>query len=194
MSEAIPRRGYHDSHTNLDIRDLWQTPLEVFAALNRDFRFVADVAASEHNHLLPVYFTEKDDALAQDWAGRLPLGITWCNPPYSEITPWIKKATEECRKGIGTVMLVPADTSVSWFSLARNPCTEVRFIIDGRLSFIHADTGKPVNGNNKGSMLLIWNPFASGFGITGYVSRDTLMAIGRKLLLSGMEPADERAA
>ena len=90
-------------------------------------------------------------------------------------------------------MLVPADTSVGWFSPARNSCAEVRFIIDGRLSFIRADTGKPVNGNNNGSMLLIWNPFASDFGITGYVSRDTLMAIGRKLL-SDREPTDERAA
>lgn len=193
MSEAISGRGYHDSHTDLDIRDLWQTPPEIFAALNRDFRFVADVAASAHNHLLPVYFTEQDDALAQDWAGRLPIGFAWCNPPYSDITPWVQKAAEECSKGIGTVMLIPADTSVGWFSLARNSCTEVRFIIDGRLSFIRADTGKPVNGNNKGSMLLIWNPFASDFGITGYVSRDTLMAIGRKLL-SDWDSVDERAA
>ena len=180
MSEAIPGRGYHDSHTALDIRDLWQTPPEIFAALNRDFRIVADVAASANNHLLTVYLTEQDNALTQDWAGRLPLGFVWCNPPYSDITPWVQKAAEECRKGIGTVMLVPADTSVGWFSLARNSCTEVRFIIDGRLSFIRADTGKPVNGNNKGSMLLIWNPFASEFGLTGYVSRDTLMALGRK--------------
>jgi len=163
---------YGGSSTPADIRDLWQTQPEIFAALNRDFRFVADVAASAQNHLLPTYFTEHDDALAQDWAGQLPLG---------------------CRKGIGTVMLVPADTSVGWFSLARGSCTEVRFIIDGRLSFIRADTGKPVSGNNKGSLLLIWNPFTSDFGINGYVSRDTLMAIGRKLL-SDREPADERAA
>jgi len=184
---------YGGSTTPPEHRDSWQTPPEIFAALNRDFRFVAGVAASAHNHLLPVYFTEQDDALTRDWAGQLPLGITWCNPPYSDISPWVKKAAKECRKGIGTVMLVPADTSVGWFSLARNSCTEVRFIIDGRLSFIRADTGKAVNGNNKGSMLLIWNPFASDFGITGYVSRDTLMAIGRKLL-SDREPADEHAA
>ncbi|WP_312112033.1 phage N-6-adenine-methyltransferase [Pantoea septica] len=150
-------------------------------------------AASGEKKLELTLDSQEMEMLAQDWAGQLPLGFAWCNPPYSEITPWVQKAAEECRKGIGTVMLVPADTSVGWFSMARNSCTEVRFIIDGRLSFIRADTGKPVNGNNKGSMLLIWNPFASDFGITGYVSRDTLMAIGRKLL-SDREPADERAA
>jgi len=184
---------YGGSTTPPEHRDSWQTPPEIFAALNRDFRFVADVAASAQNHLLPVYFTEQDDALAQDWAVKLPIGVTWCNPPYSDITPWVNKAVEECRKGIGTVMLVPADTSVGWFSLARRTCTEVRFIIDGRLSFIRADTGKPVNGNNKGSILLIWNPFVSDFALTSFVSRDTLMAIGRKLL-SGEKPANEQAA
>ncbi|WP_130834291.1 phage N-6-adenine-methyltransferase [[Erwinia] mediterraneensis] len=180
--EIRPISGYHDSQTPPAHRDNWQTPPEIFAALNRDFRFVADVAASAQNNLLPVYFTETDNALEQDWAGQLPIGIVWCNPPYSDISPWVKKADEECRNGIGTVMLVPADTSVGWFSLARKTCTEVRFIIDGRISFIRADTGKPVNGNNKGSMLLIWNPFVSDFGLTGFVPRDTLMAIGRKLL------------
>lgn len=185
MSEVLQSvAGYHDSHTPIDIRDLWQTPPEIFAALNREFRFVADVAASKLNHLLPTYLTEQDDALSQDWAAKFPLGITWCNPPYSDITPWVVKAAEEARKGMGTVMLVPADTSVGWFSAARSSCTEVRFITNGRLSFIRADTGKAVNGNNKGSMLLIWNPFLSDFGLTGYVSRDALMSIGTRLLLS----------
>jgi len=183
MSEALSQAaGYHDSHTPIDIRDLWKTPPEIFAALNHDYRFVADVAASAQNHLLQRYFTEDDDALAVNWAETLPIGTVWCNPPYSDITPWVAKAAEEYRAGIGTVMLVPADTSVGWFSSARQTCTEVRFITGGRLSFIRADTGRPVNGNNKGSMLLIWNPFTSDFGLTGYVQRDTLMAIGRRLL------------
>lgn len=183
MSEVLQSvAGYHDSHTPIDIRDLWQTPPEIFAALNREFRFIADVAASNLNHLLPIYLTEHEDALNQDWAAQFPIGFAWCNPPYSDISPWVAKATEEAKKGMGTVMLVPADTSVGWFSQARKSCTEVRFITNGRLSFIRADTGKPVNGNNKGSMLLIWNPFLSDFGITGYVNRDALMAIGAKTL------------
>lgn len=182
MSELVASRGYHGSHTDIDIRDLWQTPPEIFAALNNDFRFVADVAASAQNHLLPVYFTEQEDALSLEWAERLPIGFVWCNPPYSNITPWVQKAADECRKGLGTVMLVPADTSVGWFGLARRSCTEVRFLIDGRLSFIRADTGKPVNGNNKGSILLIWNPFTADFGLTGFVERDRLIAIGKKIM------------
>lgn len=180
--ELVSVAGYHDSHTPIDIRDLWQTPPEIFAALHNEFRFSCDVAASATNHLLPFYFSEYDNALALNWADLLPISFAWCNPPYSDITPWVRKAIDEYRKGIGTVMLVPADTSVGWFGMARQACTEVRFITDGRLSFIRADTGKPVNGNNKGSMFLIFNPFISTSGLTGYVQRDTLMAIGRKLL------------
>lgn len=66
---------YGGSTTPPEHRDSWQTPPEIFAALDRDFRFVADVAASAQNHLLPVYFTEKDDALAQDWAGSCLWGL-----------------------------------------------------------------------------------------------------------------------
>lgn len=55
---------YGGSSTPADIRDLWQTPPEIFAALHREFRFVADVAASAQNQLLPVYFAGQDNALA----------------------------------------------------------------------------------------------------------------------------------
>jgi len=68
--------------------------------------------------------------------------------------------------------------------MARSLFTEVRFITNGRLSFIRADTGKAVNGSNKRSILLIWNPFLSDFGLTGYVSRDALMSTGARLLLT----------
>ena len=57
------------------------------------------------------------------------------------------------------MMLVPSDTSVKWFKLAFDSCNEVRFI-SGRISFINADTQKPVNGNNKGSVLFIWRAYA----------------------------------
>jgi len=138
------------SFTPKSIRDLWQTPKEIFNTLNNEFWFEMDVAASEENKLCEKFFDEEDDALSRDW--HL---CNWCNPPYSNIMPWVNKAIEQHEKGSTTVMIVPADTSVKWFKSAYDSCNEVRFI-SGRISFINAETQKPVNGNNKGSVLFIW--------------------------------------
>ncbi|MGJ0580998.1 DNA N-6-adenine-methyltransferase, partial [Xenorhabdus bovienii] len=86
-------------------------------------------------------------------------GSIFCNPPYSKITPWIKKAAIECRKQCQSiVMLVPADTSVGWFKLAMESVDEVRLITGGRISFIPAERKIKGKSNTKGSMLLIWRP------------------------------------
>lgn len=140
------------SNTPKEIRDLWQTPKGLFRALYREFRFDGDVAASHKNKLLPDYFTEDKSALRDDvdW-----FCSNWCNPPYSDIGPWVDKAAQQHDLGKTTVMLVPADTSVKWFKRAYETCNDIRFI-SGRLAFINADTQKPVSGNNKGSVLLIW--------------------------------------
>ena len=139
------------SFTPVNIKDLWQTPEELFNKLDKEFNFVCDFAASELNKLCDQFIGEEHDSLGTHrW-----LSSNWCNPPHSNITPWVKKAIDQHLQGKTTVMLVPVDTSVKWFKLAYESCNEVRFI-SGRISFINADTQKPVNGNNKGSVLFIW--------------------------------------
>ena len=159
------------SNTPLNIRDLWQTPEGLFNNLDLEFDFTCDVAASSENSLCDYYFTKEFDALKEEVWGE----VNWCNPPYSDITPWINKAIEQHELGQTTVMLVPADTSVKWFKLAYNSCNEVRFI-SGRISFINAETQKPVNGNNKGSVLFIWRGHAPASSHTvSLVDRDQLI-------------------
>ena len=145
----------HKSNTLVNIKDLWQTPIEIFNNLDNEFDFTCDVAASNENSLCTYHFTEEFDALKEEVWGN----VNWCNPPYSDITPWVNKAIEQHELGQTTVMLIPADTSVKWFKLAYESCNEVR-LISGRISFINADTQKPVNGNNKGSVLFIWRGYA----------------------------------
>ncbi|MGL6296445.1 MAG: DNA N-6-adenine-methyltransferase, partial [Plesiomonas sp.] len=108
-------------------------------------------------------------------------GYVWCNPPYSDISPWVQKAIEEAEKGVGTVMLLPVDMSVGWFKAARLSCTEVRVIIGGRIAFINANTQKPVKGNNKGSMFLIFRPLILGAMQTTYVDRDAMLQLGERV-------------
>lgn len=160
--------GYYGSKTDSSIKDLWQTPVELYNNLNQEFNFQCDVAASDSNHLHEMYYDEQMNSLNLPW-----FDINWCNPPYSDITPWVDKAIEEHLKGKQTVMLIPADTSVGWFKKAWFTCTEVR-LISGRISFINAATGKPVNGNNKGSVLFIWGDADDEFNVQ-LVNRDDLL-------------------
>ena len=162
-------KGYHDSNTKVAIRDLWQTPTEIFDWYNRRLHFDTDVAASADNHLTPNYLDEQDNALVCDWGVR-----NWCNPPYSDITPWVNKAIEQMGKGKLTVMLIPADTSVKWFKLAYENCSECH-LISGRIAFINSETKKPVSGNNKGSVVFVFDPKPLTRGQTVLIERDVIM-------------------
>lgn len=174
---------YGGSKTPPDQRDLWRTPPALFASLNAEFCFQLDAAAAPHNALCRKFITAEQNTLETPWADYLSIpGYVWLNPPYSDITPFVKKAAAESANQIGTVMLVPADTSVGWFKEAIQTASEVRFITAGRLAFINPVTGKPVSGNNKGSMLIIWRPYPRTHCHFATVDRDELMAFGAKLI------------
>lgn len=156
--------------------DLWRTPPEVFNKLNEEFNFLWDVASSDENHLCENYFTERDDALSKRWdldTRDIDKHITmqdyiWCNPPYSNPMPWVKKALEAQKDGLGVVMLLNNDDSVGWFAEALKGVSEIRRIVadekptggyaSGRLAFINEE-GKTVSGNNKPQFILVFNPF-----------------------------------
>ncbi|ENK8482555.1 phage N-6-adenine-methyltransferase [Enterobacter hormaechei] len=187
IAAALPAEklngDYGGSKTPLDQRDLWRTPPALFASLDAEFCFQLDAAAAPHNALCRKFITAEQNTLETPWADYLRIpGYVWLNPPYSDITPFVKKAAAESANQIGTVMLVPADTSVGWFKEAIQTASEVRFITAGRLAFINPVTGKPVSGNNKGSMLIIWRPYPRTHCHFATVGRDELMAFGAKLL------------
>jgi len=187
IAAALPAEklngDYGRSKTPLDQRDLWRTPPALFASLDAEFCFQLDAAAAPHNALCRKFITAEQNTLETPWADYLNVpGYVWLNPPYSDITPFVKKAAAESANQIGTVMLVPADTSVGWFKEAIQTASEVRFITAGRLAFINPVTGKPVSGNNKGSLLLIWKPYPRTHCEFTTVDRDTLMAYGNSRL------------
>ncbi|WRQ11935.1 N-6-adenine-methyltransferase [Serratia phage vB_SlqS_ZDD2] len=166
--EKTPGVGYgSSSNTPNEIKDLWMTPKEVFNYFADLFDIVADVATNGDNSLHPNFITEEEDATANAWRPfleakypDLDLGgkYVWCNPPFSNIKPFVERAIEAMKSDLGTVMLVPADTSTAWFALAGKECDTVRFLSVGRIAFIRADTGKPTNGNNKGTAFFIFKP------------------------------------
>ena len=161
--------------------DSWATPLEIYNTLDKEFNFCADMAASDVNHKHPIYWTEKDtpNSLQMDWADALSQmdiisPFVWCNPPYSNIKPWVEKAITAQANGVGTVMLVMADPSVMWIERARKYASEIRFVCCGRIAFL--ENGKAKGGNNKGSVFLIFAPRLIGTGLVNFVHRSELMS------------------
>ncbi|ELH9086340.1 phage N-6-adenine-methyltransferase [Escherichia coli] len=148
------------SNTPPEIKDLWQTPGYVFRALDKEFKFVADVAANRNNTMCNVFIPEEQDTLITPWnTVAKPGEYVWMNPPFSNPRPFLEKAAREQQEEmIGCVMLLPADPSVGWFEFGCNTANECRLIIGGRLAFINAKTGKPGRINNKGSLFFIWHP------------------------------------
>ena len=85
---------------------------EDFAPLHERFRFTVDAAASDTNWRLPRYWTREDDALSKCWVGER----VWCNPPYSNIEPWVAHANEQMVVTPLIVMLLPANrTEQGWW-------------------------------------------------------------------------------
>ena len=114
--------------------ETWETPTELYAALDREFRFTLDPCplrpASEAG--LPLFGT---DGLSISWSGHR----VFCNPPYGRgIGRWLAKADEAelC------VFLLPARTDTRWWHEFTPQATEVRFL-RGRLRFNGASTGAP---------------------------------------------------
>lgn len=187
IAAALPVKksagDYGGSKTPADQRDLWRTPPALFACLNAEFCFQLDAAAAAHNALCRKFITAEQNTIETPWADYLSIpGYVWLNPPYSDITPFVKKAAAESTNQIGTVMLVPADTSVGWFREAIETASEVRFIVGGRLAFINPVSGKPVSGNNKWSMLIIWHPYPRTHCQFTTVERDALLNFGARLI------------
>lgn len=133
----------------------WSTPEGLFKALDEEFHFTLDAAASDENHLCEQYYTVKDDALTQPWSGTV-----WCNPPYGrQVGDWVNKAFREVGGVLPTsmpsnanvvVMLLPARTDTRWCQLILashhhgmpRVVSDVRFL-PGRLKFGGAKNSAP---------------------------------------------------
>jgi phage N-6-adenine-methyltransferase len=140
------------------------TPQSFFDEWDRNFRFTVDVAASVANAKCAKFYTAQDNGLEQDWDDE----IVWCNPPYSNIEPWVRKALNSSCE---TVMLLPANrTEQSWWQDLVEPIRDrddsrlrTQFI-RGRLKFTNpGDEGAAANNRPPfGCVLLIFGAPVEG--------------------------------
>lgn len=127
----------------------WETPQDLFEKLNEEFHFTLDAAANEKNAKCAIYYTEKEDALKQNWNNE----IIWCNPPYGKkIKSFVEKAFYTWLQYPKTtvVMLLPARTDTKWFHDYVYKRAEIRFL-KGRLHFSNSKNAAPFP-----SMVAIW--------------------------------------
>ncbi len=72
--------------------DSWSTPQAFFDALNAEFMFKVDLAASAENAKCVNWFgpgSRTEDALGVNWPTD---GALWLNPPYSQCREFMAKA------------------------------------------------------------------------------------------------------
>ena len=116
------------AHAEVVLRQEWQTPPELFAALDDEFYFDIDVAASHHNPTCPAFLTKADNALKCEWFQVRR--SAFCNPGFSDMGKWIFKAEEETKSCNGSCAVVIGLASVAsaWFEFAATYATEIRLL------------------------------------------------------------------
>lgn len=129
MPMKTPVQGKLKVHFSSET-DEWATPRFLFEALDAEFGFTLDPAATPVNAKCRRFFTRLEDGLAQNWTGH----TVFLNPPYGrEIGLWVRKAFLTAASGSVVVCLLPARTDTRWWHdyVSRG---EVRFL-KGRLQF-----------------------------------------------------------
>lgn len=133
--------------------------------------FDLDVAAAEHNAKAPKFYTRDDDGLAQPWLiDNVGDDINvWCNPPYSDIGAWVRKAWDVWnapRHPHLIAMLLPANrVEQGWWQdhvepFRDRPGSPLRVeFLRGRMRFDRPGWEKPAKGDRPpfGCCLLIWS-------------------------------------
>lgn len=131
----------------------WETPPELFVALDMEFKFRMDAAANAANAKCPLWLGPgspiAEDALSVDW----PDGPVFLNPPYGRLVGrFVAKAHEQSRRGAvaPVVALLPARPDTQWWARHVMQAYEVWFI-RGRVTFVGAPHPAPFP-----SCIVVW--------------------------------------
>ena len=119
--------------------DEWATPEKLYQELDEEFHFTLDPCATDENHKCDLYFTREQNGLNYSWGGYR----VFCNPPYSDIATWVKKAYEEGHKeNTIVVLLLYSRTDTKYFHDYIIHRSEIR-ILKGRVKFGGAEYNAP---------------------------------------------------
>ena len=146
--------------------------------------FAVDVAADAKNTVAEWWIDSFSDALKDrawalqvtadaDWLDQIVDGdpnwarkhelerVAWCNPPYSNKNggqlAWARRCWLASLRGWTVALLIPASPTTRCGVFCGKHASEIYFS-QGRIAFLHPDTGKPVGGNPLGSQLVVFRP------------------------------------
>ena len=157
--QQVAARGPLD---DVDDRRTTEDTLAECMSLAGVLTFDLDVAANAENAKAPQWYGIADDGLVQPWFGRV-----WCNPPYSDVRPWVAKAHDESDRCTRIAMLLPANrTEQAWWQQEIESCRDGRsggairtHFLPGRRRFDRPDGWTaPAKGDRPpfGLVLVIW--------------------------------------
>lgn len=138
--------------------DYWRTPPQVIDWVQKEFGSISlDACAKDKTVAVhKVFISEEMDALKVDWWQIVTKGsLIWCNPPYSNPLPWVKKCIEESKQNT-VVMLLNLDPSTKWFKLIDEYADLIVPIVGGRISFLN-EKGEPQKGNSKPQFFAVFS-------------------------------------
>jgi len=126
--------------------DLWQTPEKVLKVVRQLGPIALDPCSARGNPTRALEFWYRH-GISRNWFIFRWSGLTFVNPPYSQIRKWIGKVILESQNGwqvkpLEAVILVPARTDRPWFQSSLNTAQVVTFV-RGRLRFKHARYDAP---------------------------------------------------
>lgn len=129
-------------------RQDWRTPPALFATLDRRFGpFNLDAAASDGNHMCDRYFTEEDDALTQDWNGRV-----FVNPPFGTTGDWVRYAHWQKSRGADLICMILLASMCSDWMHSYASRWEI-FVPDRRINYWHP--GQRPGGFDRDSLIVV---------------------------------------
>ena len=129
-------------------RDLAQTPPWFVRAVEEflGFKFNLDVCCITATAKCEAFYSLADhgvDSLIVPWSSH-----NWCNPPYSNILPWVKKAKMEARNGNISCLLIPDKPEVKYTNHCRK-FADTMIHMPHRLNFLRPDGTEFLDSEGK---------------------------------------------
>ena len=137
-------------------RGEWRTPKEFWDVVDAEFHFGLDVDNNSRSARTQACISAGVDALSDDvkWVTSYTPRV-WCNPPYSDMLPWVERAGREAmRRRDAVVCLLAPLSAAKWAVFASRVASETR-ILHPRLQF-QPPPGITASSNSGDNVLYVF--------------------------------------